>query len=108
MGRDLRRGLVDPDLVRWRRRDRTPSQEAFRVREERSVEDGGTALESLSREAVVHVVGCAEAKRAVVVLVVVPVEEGATMGAGVLDVHESLGDAGPVLERLEGRLREGV
>ena len=85
IGRDLRRGLVDPDLRRWPGWDGTPAQEALRVREERGVEDAGATLESLRREAVVHVVGCAEAERAVVVLIVVPAEEGATVSAGVFD-----------------------
>jgi hypothetical protein len=71
------------------------------VREERGVEDGGTALESLRGEAIVHVVRCAEAERAVVVIVAVPVEEGATVGAGVLDVHETLGETGPYLSVLK-------
>ncbi len=59
--RDLRRGLIDPDLVRWRRGDGAPSREALGVRDKGGVEDGGTALESLRREAVVHVVRSAEA-----------------------------------------------
>lgn len=56
VGRGLPRGLVDPDLVGRRRRDGAPSDEALRVREEGRVEDGGTALERLGGEAVVHVV----------------------------------------------------
>ena len=64
IGRDLRRGLVDPDFVGWRRGDGAASREALRVSEERGVEDGGTALQGLSREAVVHVVRRAEAEGA--------------------------------------------
>src|SRR5260370_23869491 len=93
MLRDLRHGLVDPDLVRRRGGDGPSSHEALGVRDKGGVEDGGTALESLRGEAVVHVVRSAEAERAVVVVVVVLVEERAGGRAGGRHTAELLGAA---------------
>jgi hypothetical protein len=55
------------------------TEQPFGVREKRGVEDVGPALDGPRGEAVVHVAGRAEAKRAVVMVVIVPVEEGASL-----------------------------
>src|SRR5580693_7120023 len=86
----------------------TATREAFRVREKRGAEDCAATVDRLRREAVVHVVRRAETERAVAVLAVVPVEEGAAVVTRVLDVREAVGEAGAILERLEVRLRERV
>jgi hypothetical protein len=71
-----------------------------------SGEDEGSRGDTLIGEAVVDVVRSQEADAAVTVLVVVPIEEWAAVGAAVLRGAEPRGKVGPVLERLELRLRE--
>ena len=92
--RDLRRGPVDPDLVGWRGGDGASAGEAFGVSGEGGVVDDAAPLQRLRREPVVHVMRRAEAERAMVVLVVVPVEEGAAVTASLLDMVEAVGEAG--------------
>jgi hypothetical protein len=74
----------------------------------RGGEDEGSRGDTLIGEAVVDVVRGQEADAAVTVLVVVPVEERAAVGAAVLGGSEALGKVGPVLERLELGLGEWV
>jgi len=62
-------------------------------------EDTGSRGDTLIGEAVVHVVGSQEADAAVAMLAVVPVKEGAAVGAAVLRGSEALGEVRPVLER---------
>ena len=49
-----------------------------------------------------------EADSAVTVLLVVPDEEPAKVRAGMLEALEAFGEFGPVLQRLELHLREGI
>jgi len=49
-----------------------------------------------------------QANPGMVVGVVVPADERAEVSAGVVDAIEPVGELGPVLQRLETRLRVGV
>ena len=69
------------------------------------VEHMGAGGVELLRLSVVDGGRCHQADPGVPVLVVVPVEERPAVSAGVVDVVEPLGELGPVLERLEVRLR---
>jgi hypothetical protein len=64
-------------------------------------EDEGSRGDALSGEAVVDVVRGQKADAAVTVLVVVPVEEGAAVGAPVLCRSEALGEVRSIFQRLE-------
>ena len=74
----------------------------------RGGENEGSRCDALIGEAVVDIVRGQKADAAVTVLVVVPVEERAAVGAAVLGGSEALGKVGPVLERLELGLGEWV
>src|SRR5271154_4221274 len=101
--RDPRLGLVDPDLGRQRGQDGAAMGKALGMSEKRGVEDGASASERRSGEAVMDLVGGAEAERAVTMFVVVPIEEAPGVTAGVLLAAEAVRKAGAILERLEGR-----
>src|SRR5208282_1141208 len=105
---DLQRGLVDPDLVGQSGERGSSADEALGVCGEGGVEYLGTARERRGGDAVVDVVRGAERERAVTMLAVVPVEETIAVRTCIFDAAEAVGEAGPVLERLESRLGEGV
>jgi hypothetical protein len=71
-------------------------------------EDLLSALDELLGPTVVEGLGGKQADAAVMVLGVVPGEEGLTGTAGVLNGAEALGELGPVLEGFEVTFREGV
>ena len=75
---------------------------------EGGIEDLGAGGVQLLRLAVVDGGRGHQADPGVPVLVVVPVDEHAAVLAGVLDVVESCGELGPVLQGLEVGLRVGV
>ena len=56
----------------------------------------------------VHLVGCHQPDAAVVVILVVPIEESAAEGSGVFDATEGLWEPGLVFQGLEVGLRVGV
>ena len=56
----------------------------------------------------VHLVGCHQPDAAVVVILVVPIEEAAAEGSGVFDATEGLWEPGLVFQGLEVGLRVGV
>ena len=59
-------------------------------------------------QTVVDLVGGHQADAQMVMVLVVPVEEGAAEGLGVLDGAEPLGELGLVFQGLEAALREGI
>ena len=71
-------------------------------------QDSGTGSTLAVSEAVVHVVRRVQTERRVMVLGVVPGEELGAELASVLDAAEAYGERGPVLQRLELCLGEGV
>ena len=77
-------------------------REALGVRDECGFEDIGATRASLGSMTVMHFVRRAEAKRAVAMFVVVPIEEVVAVTAGVLFAAEAVGKAGSILECLEG------
>ena len=72
------------------------------------VEHLGAGAVELLGVSVVDCGRCHQAYPGVAVLVVVPVEERPAVSAGVVDVGESLGELGPVLERLEAGFAVGL
>ena len=71
------------------------------MRSVRGGEDEGSSGDALIGEAVVDVVRGQEADATVTVLVVVPVEEGATVGATVLRRSEALREVRSIFKGLE-------
>ncbi len=70
---------------------------------------GALALrEHLRRSSMMDIVRSQHGDAAMTVLVVLPREERSAVGRGVLDVEETTGEAGVVLQGLEPRLRERV
>jgi hypothetical protein len=72
------------------------------------VEHAGSLCEALGGEAVVDVVWRQQREPVVVMLGVVPVEEGTEERAGMVERGEPRGEVGAVLEGLEMRLGERV
>ncbi len=83
-------------------------REALGVREEGGVEDGSAARESRRGEAVVHLVRRAEAERAVMVFVVVPVEEARGVARACSMQPKRSGKPGRYLSVLKGDSEKGL
>ena len=101
-------GWVDPGLGRHRRRHGGFAYEAFRVGLvclRQDVLTGGMDGVGL---AVMHLVRGHQADTDVMVILVVPGEEAAAEGPGILDTAETSGELRLVFQSLELRLREGV
>ena len=101
-------GRIDPHLHGARRRPREAGGEAFRVSRVGRGEYGGPHRRPLLGQAVVDVMGCQEAKPAVAVFAIVPAEEPVAVGSRVFNRAEPVREAGPILQGLKLRLREGV
>lgn len=104
----VRRRRVDPDGRRESRRRRRSAHEALGVELVRGVEAASALSAHEIDAAEVDVGGSHPAEPAVMVLVVIPVEESHAVIARVLDRSESVGVFGPVLDRLEVRLVHGL
>jgi hypothetical protein len=104
----LGRGLVDPGGGRQRWWPRRPADEPLRRRGVGGLKNAlALGVERLCL-AVVHGGRGHQADPGVAVGVVVPVKERAAEPARVLDRVKAVGELGPVLQRLELRLRVGV
>src|SRR5678815_4947945 len=104
MSDGLRRWWVDPGS--WRRRllGRSAAHEALGMRGVGGVEHALPRGDDGGRATVVHVGGMHEREADVVVLVVVPGDEGTYDLPRVLEGAELIGHVGPVLHRAEVRL----
>ena len=101
-------GWVDPGLGGHRRRYGCFAHEAFwvgLVGLRQDVLTGGMNGVGL---AVMHLVGGHQADADVMVILVIPGEEAAAEGPGILDAAEAPGELRLVFQGLEMRLREGV
>ena len=102
------RRRVDPGCRGFRRRFWRAADEALRVCLVGLYQDllaGGMDDVSL---AVMHLVGRHQSNTDVVVILVVPGEEAAAEGPGILDAAEALGELRLVFQGLEVRLRERI
>ena len=101
-------GRVDPDGIGQRRGARRFADEAFGMLLEGFGEDALPVVQDLGGKPVLDQVRCQQGDAAVVVFVVVPVEEDVAMGAGVFQRAEAIRELGPVLQGLELAFRERV
>src|SRR5438552_4078047 len=101
-------GWIDPDGRGTRRRLRYAPGKPFGMRGMRRRQDLGAADDASLGQAVVDIVRREQAEAGVTVLGVVPGEEDVAMRSGILDRAEPVREVGPVLERFELRLREGI
>src|SRR5512134_2015588 len=95
---------IDPDFLGDRRRRGPAAHEPFRVGEIRAIERALADMREFQMTPGIHVGRREEADAFVAVLVVVPVEERAAPGLGVVVAGELAGELRAVLERLELRL----
>src|SRR5665213_2071737 len=107
-GSGFRRWRIDPGGGRFCRRYRRLVDEALRVVAERLIErELASGVDGIGLT-VVHLVRSHQTDAAMVVILVVPIEEAAAEASGVLDAAEALGELRLVLECLEVALRERV
>ena len=101
-------GGIDPNLGRSRSGRRAARGKPLGMGGVRRGEHGTALGDALLRQADVHVMGRQQAEAGVVMLGVVPGEEGLAVGPRVLDRAEAVRERRPVLERLELRFRKRV
>lgn len=101
LGQRGRKGWVDPDNGGELLGHRATVDEAFGVTSEGVPQDGGAGGAVLLGVSQVDLGGGQIPKTTVLVLGVVPGEEGGAIGAGLVAVGEAAGVAGVVFERLE-------
>jgi hypothetical protein len=94
-------GFVDPYLARRPLGDRSTAWEALGMSSMCVVENGLALDDALVNAVEVNIGWREHCDAAVVMLVVVPVEEVGAETARVFDFAEAIGEAGPVLECLE-------
>src|SRR5215207_6010588 len=99
---DARR--IDPDGCWWLRRLREAADKPLGVCSVGCLEDRAPCLRPGGCSAIVDIGRSQPADATVVMVVAVPVEEATTVGDGVVDAAEALGEVGTVLEGLEVRL----
>ena len=82
--------------------------ESVRMGSEGVIEGGLAVLEARLDEAAVNVGGSEQGDTGVAMLVVVPMEEGLAVGAGIFDGAEPVGEVGSVFQGFELGFGEGI